>query len=380
MKGRGVRVIDAVSLQDATPDAGAKDRFVLIDCEGLLDHGDFSDTAPLEKQRGVSFEKLLNAVAGGSLDPGILSSLAGRLARIDRRIGQPDRDELAGLAAGVPLGNIAAGLVHALDVDNQIETARTSAGLGPETEPAPEQVAAAAKAMLAAAAAPLAASPALRTRLTEVLKSLEQTIDHVSKDAILDARFAPEIKQRIAEQLVQNFEAFVAEHRDEITALQVLYSRPHRARLTHDQVKELADTIAAPPRRWTPQLLWGAYEELRKDKVRGASAQRLMTDLVSLVRFALQQDDELVPYGDLVHDRFDAWLLQQQNQGRSFTDEQRQWLEAMRDHVTANAEVSIDDLGYAPFSQMGGVGKAFKVFGGDTLGRLIEELNEVLAA
>jgi type I restriction enzyme R subunit len=81
-----------------------------------------------------------------------------------------------------------------------------------------------------------------------------------------------------------------------------------------------------------------------------------------------------------VQERFAAWLLQQQNAGRTFTDEQRQWLEAIRDHVAANAEVSFDDLGYAPFSQMGGVGKAVKVFGGDGLVRLLDELNAVLAA
>ena len=81
-----------------------------------------------------------------------------------------------------------------------------------------------------------------------------------------------------------------------------------------------------------------------------------------------------------VRERFEAWMLQQQNQGNAFTDEQRQWLEAIRDHVTANAEVAIDDLGYAPFAQMGGVGKAVKVFGGDGLVRLLDELNEALAA
>ena len=184
----------------------------------------------------------------------------------------------------------------------------------------------------------------------------------------------------MAERLVRDFEEFLTKHKDEITALQVLYSRPYRRRLTHADVKALADAVAAPPRRWTPDLLWRAYEALRRDRVRGASAERLMTDLVSLVRFALQHDDQLVPYGDRVRERFSGWLLQQENQGRRFTDEQRQWLEAIRDHVAANAEVAIDDLGYAPFAQMGGVGKAVRVFGGDGLVRLLEELNEVLAA
>jgi type I restriction enzyme R subunit len=52
-------------------------------------------------------------------------------------------------------------------------------------------------------------------------------------------------------------------------------------------VKALAETLKAPPRSWTPEVLWRAYETLEKDKVRGAEARRILTDVVSLVRFAL---------------------------------------------------------------------------------------------
>jgi hypothetical protein len=52
----------------------------------------------------------------------------------------------------------------------------------------------------------------------------------------------------------------------------------------------------------------------------------------------------------------------------------------MRDHFAGNLELSMGDLEQVPFKQMGGVGKAYRVFGGDQLGRVIDELNEVLAA
>jgi EcoEI R protein C-terminal len=45
--------------------------------------------------------------------------------------------------------------------------------------------------------------------------------------------------------------------------------------------------------------------------VKGASRQRILTDLVSLVRFAMQQDNELVPYPERVAANFKAWLAQQ---------------------------------------------------------------------
>jgi len=144
-------------------------------------------------------------------------------------------------------------------------------------------------------------------------------------------------------------------------------------------VQQLADLIQAPPRRWTPDALWRAYEALEKDKVRGSGGHRLLTDIVSLVRFALHHDAELVPYADLVQQRFEAWLAQQEQQGRKFNDEQREWLVAIRDHVAGNLEVSMQDLEYVPFNTLGGPARAAKVFGGE-LGKVLAELNEVLAA
>ncbi len=45
--------------------------------------------------------------------------------------------------------------------------------------------------------------------------------------------------------------------------------------------------------------------------MRGARRQRILADLVSLIRFALGQDDELVPHSDVVRLRFDLWLTEQ---------------------------------------------------------------------
>ena len=134
-----------------------------------------------------------------------------------------------------------------------------------------------------------------------------------------------------------------------------------------------------PPRSWTPEVLWRAYETLDRDKVKGASAQRLLTDVVSLVRFALHQQDELVPYPDQVHRRFEAWLAQQRQRNRRFTDEQVRWLQMIRDHVATSLEITVEDFDLTPFTEHGGLGRAAQVFGTD-LRPLLDELNEVLVA
>ena len=85
---------------------------------------------------------------------------------------------------------------------------------------------------------------------------------------------------------------------------------------------------------------------------------RLLTDIVSLVRFALRQADVLVPYNEQVDQRFSQWLAQQQTAGVVFTPEQHQWLALIRDHVAASMGIDIDDFDLVPFEQKGGAGKA----------------------
>jgi type I restriction enzyme R subunit len=377
MKGRGVRVINATELQAVTPDATSKTHFVLVDCVGLCE-GDLTDSQPLERQPTVPFHKLLQAVAFGSTDSDILSTLAGRLARLDRQLGTPERQALAQTAGGTPLQAITAGLVEALNPDRHVEAARAAAGLPEDAEPSPEQVEEAARRLLQEAVAPLASNPVLRDQLVQMKQRFEQTIDTVSKDVVLEAAFSEAAREK-AQGLVTSFEEFIHDNKDEITALQVLYSRPYAQRLRFADIKALAEAIKAPPHSWwTPEALWRAYETLDQSKVRGAGG-RILTDVVALVRFALRQENELVPFPEQVEQRFQDWLAQQEGAGRRFTDEQRWWLESIRDHIAASFRMEMDDFSDVPFAQRGGVGKAYQVFG-EELDKVLEELNEVLVA
>jgi type I restriction enzyme, R subunit len=206
--------------------------------------------------------------------------------------------------------------------------------------------------------------------------SYEQTIDTTSVDRVLKAGYSVEATEA-ARGIVRDFEAFIVEHRNEIDALQVLFSRPYRRRLTFEQVRELAEAIKRPPRQWTPEVLWEAYERLDRSKVHG-SGERTLADLVSLVRFAVHDEEELVPYAEQVRGRFDNWLAQQESAGRMFTREQMRWLEMIRDQVAASLGIEINDFDYVPFNQEGGVAKAAKVFGTD-LPTLLDGLNAALA-
>jgi len=200
----------------------------------------------------------------------------------------------------------------------------------------------------------------------------------VSKDDLLEAGISEDARDR-ARRLTRSFEEFLAANKDEIDALQFFYSQPYARRLRFKDIKAPAAAIQAPPRSWTPENLWRAYEVLDRARVRGASGQRLLTDIVSLVRFALHQENELIPYAEQVRARFQAWMAQQTSRGRSFTSEQVRWLEMIRDHVATSLEITADDFDLTPFAEEGGLGRAAQVFGVQ-LRPLLDELNEVLVA
>lgn len=374
MKGRGVRVISAGDLQSVTPDATGKTHFIIVDSVGVCEK-DKTDSRPLEKKRNVSLEKLLQAVALGNTETDVVSSIAARLARMDKKIGPEGKSEIENLTGGKTLQEVTIDLIQALDPDRQMaEAVRDNPGV---SEPTPEHIKEAAAKLIKEATTTLHA-PELRKKLVELHKTADQIIDHISKDEVLEAGFSAEALEK-AQGLVRSFEEFIQEHKDEITALQILYSQPYRARVRYQDIKELADLIKRPPHLWEIDRLWNAYAALEESKVRGAGAQRLLTDMVSLIRFALHQEDELRPFPEKVHERFDAWLKQQEESGKKFSGEQVHWLEMIRDHVAGSLTIERDDFDYVPFSKEGGLGKVYQLFGED-LWPLLNELNEVLAA
>ena len=372
MKGRGVRVINDTDFQAITPDGGSKTHFVIVDAVGVCEACK-TDTQPLERKRTVPFATLVEAVALGSTDEDVISSLAGRLARLDQRLSKDQRAEIQAATGGRTLTEVVSGLVAAIDPDQQLERARAEHNTPGPTDP---QVRQTATAMITEATTPLRKAKA-RNTIVEIKRSFEQTVDTVSQDELLEAGFDAKARDR-ARQAIRSFETFIEENRDEITALQVLYSRPYRRRLTFSEIRELTDAIRKPPLQLTPEHLWRAYETLEKSKVRGSGGKQL-TDIVSLVRHALRQDETLTPYGDVVEQRFADWLRSQEAAGRRFTPEQMRWLTLIRDHIAASMMITVDDFEYTPFNEEGGIGKVYQVFGNE-FNRLLDELNEVLAA
>ncbi|MBL7119342.1 MAG: DEAD/DEAH box helicase family protein [Dehalococcoidia bacterium] len=372
MKGRGTRTISPTDLVAVTPDALNKTHFVIVDAVGVCEN-DKTESRPLERKRSVPFDKLIMSVALGNRDEDTLTSLAGRLARLDREIGEKDREEIEDAADGRPLKEIINSLLDAVDPDKQLGKAKE---LFQTETPTAEQVEKASEELAKEACAPFD-SPNLRNTIIDVKKKSEQTIDTVSKDTLILAGFDEQAKEK-ARTIVDTFKRFIKDNKDELTALQIIYSKPYgRRHLTYEEIRQLADAIEKPPYQLTSELVWQAYEQLGKSKVRGAGPQKLLTNIISLVRFAMGESDVLEPFSETVDRRFDHWLLEQEDLGRHFTAAQKAWLEMIKEHIAASASIGMDDFEYAPFSQKGGIVKAYGLFEQE-LDRILEELNEVL--
>jgi type I restriction enzyme R subunit len=371
MKGRGVRSIDPSDLKQVTPDAEAKTRFVLIDAVGVCE-SQKTAAQPLERKRNVSFEKLMDQVAAGLRDDDSLSSLAGRLAALDHRIGDEDRSRIKGVSDGISLHHLAAGLLDAIDpdrIEQEVERAHGTRA----TEEQRDEVRGRLK---EAACAPLDLAP-LRNVLKEIKRKSEIVIDEISRDELRQVGYDFER----ARETTRRFRDFLDENKDELLALQILYGRPQKElRLTYAAIRELADRLTSPPWHLTTAVVWEAYRRLEADKVRGAGAQRLLTDIIALVRFATGQADILEPFSSEVEQRFNLWVGRQIRAGREFTEEQMNWLQLVKAHIAANAEVAPQDLMEIPtFTDKGGLVRARVLFG-EQLNPILDDLNEALVA
>ncbi len=385
MKGRGTRVLTPTDLQAVSgEDARAKTHFVIVDAVGVCE-SDKTESRPLERQPTVAFPTLLLGVALGKRDEDTLTTLAGRLTRLDQSLNRAEAKKLTDLTGGKSLGELAKALLNAFDPDTVAAAALENVGGVPSPrdpsalypEPTPAELIAAKTKLLAAACAPFE-NNVLRDALTKAKQDAEQTIDTVTIDMVEFAGFDAAAKAR-AQSLLQSFRAYVEQHKAEITALQILYSRPYTKRLTEPMLKELEQKLRDTDATWTEENLWRAFAATAPEKVKGRSQAGRFADLVALVRFALEQQPVLEPFADSVQQRFTSWLAQKSATGTAFTADQRAWLELMRDHIATSLAIEQDDFGYSPFAQRGGLGKAHQLFG-EQLAQLLNELNEVLAA
>ena len=104
----------------------------------------------------------------------------------------------------------------------------------------------------------------------------------------------------------------------------------------------------------------------------GDTEQR--TDLISLVRYAMEDNRFLEPFGTTVNRNFKEWVT-----GKDFTPEQHEWLEMIRDHIATSLDIQMSDFEYTPFAELGNGAKVYQLFG-DDLNNILTDLTEKLVS
>ncbi len=241
-------------------------------------------------------------------------------------------------------------------------------------------------------------NPATREGIESARRQREQLIDHINLDTVTYSGYSSQAAENAA-KVIQSFKDFIEQHKDDIQALSFFYQQPYQRRgLTFAMLEELHQALSKPPLLLTTEKLWSAYERLNqnnlqasgKNKGKKVSSQRQLTDIISLIRFALGLDSELKPFSDQVDAKFKQWIFRHNAQrSTAFTEQQTQWLRLIKDHIAANCAIERDDFDYSPFSDHGGLQKAWGLFAvnnpnsngqNNELDSLLAEMNQELIA
>ncbi len=367
MKGRGTRVLTPDDLRKVTPSAQAKTHYVIVDAVGVTKSLKTA-SQPLDTKPSVPFKDLAIGLMMGDRSEETVSSLAGRLSRLDNKLGAEDQTRIVD-AAGKSLTVIVRDLFDAIDPD-KVEADAKAAG---HAEPAIR----AAREERVKRAANVFTGPLINLMDT-IRRANEQTIDHDNLDTLLRSEWAGDVAKN-AETIAQEFEDYLKENRDDIEALTIFFNQPaRRSAVTYAMVKNLLVKLKEDRPRLAPLTVWRAYAYL--DDYKGGNPAGELTALVALIRRVCGLDESLTRHSDRVRRSFQEWILRRHaGAGEKFTEEQMDWLRMIRDHLATSFTIERDDLELAPFDAQGGLGRMYALFG-DRMDEVMSEMNEALAA
>ncbi|MDP2783012.1 MAG: type I restriction-modification enzyme R subunit C-terminal domain-containing protein [Sulfurimicrobium sp.] len=376
MKGRGTRTLDLDDLKKVTPSAvSAKTHYVIVDAIGVTKSLKTA-SQPLITKPTVPLKDLAMSVMMGATDEDTVSSLAGRLARLNKQLDADDQRQIRQATGGMELSQLVGKLFGAIDADNiearALELARLPIGSDPgdtKRQQAQEQLV-------------KEAAKALNGELVELLDTIrrdkEQTLDHDNLDSLVRAEWNKDAAGN-AQALADEFADYLKANQDNIEALTIFFSQPQRRReLSFNLIRQVLDKLKADKPKLAPLYVWQAYRQL--DDYQGAQPASELTALVALIRRVCGMDTKLATFDDTVRRNFQNWVMKHHSGGgNKFNEEQMDWLRMVRDHVANSFHIERDDLEMSPFDGQGGLGKMYQLFGAK-MDTLLDELNEVLVA
>jgi type I restriction enzyme R subunit len=373
MLGRATRTLSKDDLEKISPSATQKKLgYIVVDAVGVT-KSHKTTSRQLERKPTISTKDLMMNVALGAHDEDTLTTLAGRLARLDKILTPKEREKFAEIC-DTPVITIATNMLNAFDADKIDECIRKKYGEYIFTDKLLKYTMEMKEEMAVAASAPFNI-PEVRDYIENVRKSHDQIIDNINIDTVTFRGWNTEQTQK-ASETINTFAQFIENNRATIEALEVIYNQSYKNRsLTLEMIKELYAILMKE--NLPPEKLWMAYSIRQPDKVKEKNVINQLADIISLVRFQLGQVSELNTFSTDVAKRFKLWIFEKQEGKLKFTKEQMDWLYMLRDHITTSMSVTKKDLDFLPFDGKGGLGKFYELFG-DEYEIILKEINYAL--
>jgi type I restriction enzyme R subunit len=376
MKGRGTRTLDLDDLRKVTPSAKtAKTHYVIVDAIGVTKSLKTA-SQPIITKPSISLKDLAMGVMMGVADEDTVSSLAGRLARLNKQLNDDDKRSIRSVTGGVELSRIVSQLFNAIDPDIVEAKAMQIANINSQQLLTDDHLKIAQSELIAIAA------KCINGEFVELVDTIrrekEQIIDYETLDKVVNVGWDKAIAQN-AQSLADEFAEYLKANKDQIEALEIFFDQPYRRReVTFEMIRAVFDRIKHDKPRLSPLYVWKAYEQI--DNIKGGNPSTELIALISLVRRVCGVDQKIANYSETVKRNFMNWIMKYHSgDAQKFTEEQMVWLRMIRDHVASSFHVGRDDFDMAPFDSYGGIGKLYQLFGKQT-DSLVLEINEALAA
>ena len=322
MKGRGVRTIGDDQLRNVTPNAFSKDCFFLVDAVGVTEsHKTTTSPGGDEPEKTITLRRLLELLTHGNLNDEYLRMIASRLARINSKCTEKQREEFQKLAHS-SMQEISAAIFEEFENNTLPPYEDINA---PNTE-------------RAALVAPLTHHPDAREYLLILAAGFVETL-MPGEDQLIFKGFS----QEEARNVTSAFEKYCEDHQDEIEALRMIYNNNGEP-LTYAALKDLENKLKLENNKFLTSRLWNCYTIVNPQSVKKHTtkeAKEALTNIIQLVRFASHQIETLESLYPSAQQRFNLWYGQVQ---RTLTEQQITIIRQIVDYISSNGACTIKDI------------------------------------
>ena len=321
MKGRGVRVIGDDQLRNVTPNAYSKDCFFLVDAVGVTESHKTTTSPGGETVETITLKRLLELLTHGNVNDDYLIMIASKLARINKKCSDKQREEFQRLAHS-GMQEISAAIFNAFE-KNTLPPYESIDNPNLERK---------------GLVAPLTHHPEARQYLLILAAGFVETLIP-GEDNLISKGFS----QEEAKEVTSAFENYCNEHQDEIEALRMIYNNDGEP-LTYYSLKDLENKLKLANNKFQTSRLWNCYTIVNPNSVKKHSTKEekeALTNIIQLVRFANHQIDTLESLYPSAQQRFNLWYGQVQ---RTVTESQIDIIRKIVDYIASNGACTIKDI------------------------------------